>query len=110
MWSSLRMKMFNMDSLIAIGTSAAFIYSVVNFLIYAFSNNSVLGIDGVKIQELYFETAAFLITFVLMGKWLENKAKGQTSDAVSKLMDLQVKTARVLRDGKSIDILLGDVV
>lgn len=109
-WSSLRMKTFNMDSLIAIGTSTAFIYSVVNFLVYAFANNSVLGVGGEKIPELYFETAAFLITFVLMGKWLESKAKGQTSDAVRKLMDLQAKTARVLRDGKSIDIPIGDVI
>ena len=60
--------------------------------------------------ELYFETAAFLITFVLMGKWLESKAKGQTSDAVRKLMDLQAKTARVMRDGKPLDIPIGDVV
>ncbi|MBI2473065.1 copper-translocating P-type ATPase [Candidatus Uhrbacteria bacterium] len=110
MWSSLRMKTFNMDSLIAIGTSAAFIYSVVNFLIYAFANNSVLGINGAKIPELYFETAAFLITFVLLGKWLESKAKGQTSDAVRKLMDLQAKTARVLREGKPIDIPLAEVM
>ena len=110
LWSSLRMKTFNMDSLIAIGTSTAFIYSVVNFLIFAFTNGSFLGIDGEKIPELYFETAAFLITFVLMGKWLESKAKGQTSDAVRKLMDLQAKTARVLRDGKPIDMPIGDVV
>ncbi len=65
---------------------------------------------GEKIPELYFETAAFLITFVLMGKWLESKAKGQTSDAVRKLMDLQAKTARVLRDGKPFDVPIGDVV
>jgi len=110
MWSSLRMKTFNMDSLIAIGTSAAFIYSVVNILIYAFTKNSILGIGGEKIPELYFETAAFLITFVLMGKWLESKAKGQTSDAVRKLMDLQAKTARVMRQGKPIDIPIGEVV
>ena len=110
MWSSLRMKTFNMDSLIAIGTSTAFIYSLVNLIIYAVTNNSVLGIDGAKIPELYFETAAFLITFVLLGKWLESKAKGETSDAVRKLMDLQAKTARVLRDGKTIDIPIGDVL
>lgn len=110
MWSSLRMKMFNMDSLIAIGTSAAFIYSVVNFVFFALTNDSVLGLGGEKIPELYFETAAFLITFVLLGKWLESKAKGETSDAVRKLMDLQAKTARVLRDGKQVDIPIGEVV
>jgi Cu+-exporting ATPase len=110
MWSSLRMRTFNMDSLIAIGTSAAFIYSVVNFLLYAVANRSLLGVGGEKIPELYFETAAFLITFVLMGKWLESRAKGQTSDAVRKLMDLQAKTARVLRGGKPLDIPIGEVV
>lgn len=110
LWSSLRMRTFNMDSLIAIGTSAAFIYSAVNFVVYAVTNNSLLGVDGEKISEMYFETAAFLITFVLMGKWLESKAKGETSDAVRKLMDLQAKTARVLRDGKSFDVPIVEVV
>ena len=110
MWSSLRMKTFNMDSLIAIGTSTAFIYSVVNFVIYAVTNGSFLGVGGEKIPELYFETASFLITFVLLGKWLESKAKGQTSDAVRKLMDMQAKTARVVRDGKTMDIPIGDVI
>ena len=98
-WASLRMKTFNMDSLIAIGTTAAFVYSVVNFMVYAFANGTVLGMNGAKIPELYFETSAFLITFVLLGKWLESKAKGETSEAVKKLMGLQAKTARVLRDG-----------
>ncbi len=110
LWSSLRMKTFNMDSLIAIGTSAAFIYSVINFLVYTMTNNSVLGIGDEKIPELYFETAAFLITFVLLGKWLESKAKGQTSDAVRQLMDLQPKTARVLHDGKPFDVPINDVI
>ena len=110
MWSSLRMRTFNMDSLIAIGTSTAFIYSVVNVFLYAAANGSILGVNGERIPELYFETAAFLITFVLLGKWLESKAKGQTSDAVRKLMDLQAKTARVVREGKTLDIPIGDVI
>ncbi|MEK7094675.1 MAG: heavy metal translocating P-type ATPase [Patescibacteria group bacterium] len=110
MWSSLRMKMFGMDSLIAIGTSAAYFYSAVNFILYAFANGSALGAFGEKIPELYFETAAFLITFVLLGKWLESKAKGETSDAVRKLMDLRAKTARVKRDGAVLDIPVDEVV
>src|SRR3989339_662534 len=97
MWSSLKMKTFNMDSLIAIGTSTAFFYSLVQFLIYAITNQSVIGLNGAKIPELYFETAAFLITFVILGKWLETKAKGKTSDAIKKLMGLQAKTARIVR-------------
>lgn len=109
-WSSLKMKTFNMDSLIAIGTSTAFFYSLSNFLIYAFTNNSVIGLNGAKIADLYFETAAFLITFVLLGKWLEAKAKGKTSDAIKKLMGLQAKTARVIRNGITKDIPIDEVV
>ena len=110
MWSSLRMKTFNMDSLIAIGTTTAYVYSVVNYLFYAIFNNSPIGLDGAKIPELYFETAAFLITFVILGKWLESKAKGRTSEAVKKLMGLQAKTARVLRDGRMFDVPIDEVV
>ena len=65
---------------------------------------------GEKIPELYFETAAFLITFVILGKWLEAQAKGRTSDAIKKLMGLQAKTARVLRNGQTLDIPIDQVV
>ncbi len=109
-WSSLRMKTFNMDSLIAIGTSVAYFYSVVNFIKYFALNNSLIGLNGVKIPDLYFETAAFLITFVILGKYLEAKAKGKTSQAIKKLMGLQAKTARVLRNGVTADILLDQVI
>jgi len=96
MWSSLKMKTFNMDSLIAIGTSTAFFYSLANLF---------LGND-----ELYFETAAFLITFVILGKWLEIRTKGKTSDAIRKLMGLQPKTARIIRNGKMQDIPIDQVI
>ena len=108
-WSSLRMWTFSMDSLIAIGTSAAYVYSVFNFIAFASAHNTVLGLQGAKIPELYFETSAFLITFVLLGKWLETKAKGRTSDAIRKLMGLRAKTARVVRNGKTVDIPVDDV-
>jgi Cu+-exporting ATPase len=115
MWSSLRMKTFNMDSLVAIGTSTAFIYSLVLYIIYVLNNNSLIGLNGAKIPDLYFETAAFLITFVTLGKWLESKAKGRTSDAIKKLMGLQPKTARVLHNGQAMDmpidqVTAGDIV
>lgn len=109
MWSSLKMKTFNMDSLIAIGTSTAFVYSLVNFIIYVVKTGSVIGLSG-KIPELYFETAAFLITFVILGKWLEIRTKGKTGDAIKKLMGLQAKTARVIRNGSTQDIQIEDVV
>jgi len=110
MWSGVKMKTFNMDSLIAIGTSTAFFYSLVYYLIYAISHQSLIGLGGMKIPELYFETAAFLITFVILGKWLEARAKNKTSDAIKKLMGLQAKTARVIRDGKTLDIDINRVV
>lgn len=109
MWSSLKMKTFNMDSLIAIGTSTAYFYSVINYGLYILQNNTLLSINGVKVPNLYFETAAFLITFVLLGKWLEVRAKGKTSDAIKKLMGLSAKTARVVRNGKTFDIAIEEV-
>ncbi|MEK7127593.1 MAG: copper-translocating P-type ATPase [Patescibacteria group bacterium] len=111
-WSALRMKTFNMDSLIAIGTSVAYFYSVINFVNYFATNGSLIGLEGMKIPELYFETAAFLITFVVLGKFLEAKAKGRTSEAIKKLMGLQPKTAR-LADGRDIpidEVKTGDIL
>lgn len=110
MWSALRMRTFNMDSLIAIGTSVAFFYSLFNFLNHYLVNRTVLGLGGGKIPELYFETAAFLITFVILGKWLEAQAKGRTSDAIKKLMGLQAKTARVIRNSETVDIPIDQVM
>lgn len=109
MWSSLKMKTFNMDSLIAIGTSTAFFYSLWQFLSYAISNGSLIGLNGGKIPELYFETAAYLITFVILGKWLETKAKGRTSESIKKLMGLKPKTARVVKEGETLDIPIDEV-
>ena len=110
MWSGFKMRTFGMDSLIAIGTFTAYIYSLINFTIYLYNTGSFIGVGGEKIPELYFETAALLITFVILGKWLENRAKGKTSSAIKKLMGLQAKTARVKRDGVEKDILVEEVV
>nr|WP_277352308.1 copper-translocating P-type ATPase [Caloranaerobacter azorensis] len=91
----------NMDVLVALGTSAAYFYSLYNL------------ISGVK--EYYFEASAVIITLILLGKMLEAIAKGRTSEAIKKLMNLQAKTARVIRDGKELDIpveqvVVGDIV
>lgn len=109
MWSSLRMKTFNMDSLIAIGTTTAYVYSFINYVLFVSASGSLIGLGGAKIPELYFETSAFLITFVLLGKYLEAKAKGRVSDAIRKLMGLQAKSARVIRDGVTRDIPVDEV-
>ncbi len=115
LWSGLKMRSFNMDSLIAIGTSTAYFYSLAQFINYVVTKTSLIAPPGEKIPELYFETAAFLITFVVLGKWLEARAKGRTSEAIKKLMGLAAKTARVLRNGKTQDIpvelvMVGDIV
>ena len=109
-WSSLKMKTFNMDSLIAIGTSTAIFYSLFEFIRYVVTAGSVWAPMGAKIPDLYFEVSVFLITFVLMGKWLEARAKGKTSDAIKKLMGLQAKTARVKRGEALVDIPVDQVV
>src|SRR3990167_5078815 len=109
LWSNLRIRMFGMDALIAIGTSAAYFYSIGNLIYFRSQNNSLIGLDGMKVPEIYFETAAFLITFVTLGKWLEAKAKSRASEAIQKLMGLQAKTARVVRGGKTLDIPIEEV-
>ncbi len=104
-WSSLKMGTFSMDSLIAIGTSTAYFYSLYNFITHLVTEGTVIG----EMHDLYFEVAALLITFVLLGKWLEARAKGATSEAISKLIGLQAKTARVIRGDLSVDIPIEEV-
>ncbi len=99
----------NMDTLIAVGTGAAYIYSLV---ITALILNSVAGYG---MHDLYFETAGLLLMFILFGKYLEAIARGRTSEAIKKLMGLQAKTALVRRNGKEVEIpieevLVGDLV
>jgi Cu+-exporting ATPase len=105
-WISLKVKSANMDTLIAVGTSAAYLFSV-----YAMLFNPSLG--------QYFETSAILITFVMLGRYLEARAKGKTGEAIKKLMELSPKKATVLRTigGKkkeitiSVDeVILGDII
>ncbi len=108
-FAALRMKSFNMDSLIAIGTTVAYIYSVVNYGWYIYTYQTMVGLAGEKIPELYFETAAFLITFVLLGKLLEHQAKGKTSHAIEKLMGLQEKSARLVVGTEYKDVHIDDV-
>jgi len=105
-WAALRMKSFNMDSLVAIGTSVAYLYSLIQLFIYTYSYKTFFGIAGEKIPELYFETAAFLITFVLLGKLLETKAKQRTTDAVQKLIHLKATIAHVITQGQVNDVAI----
>ena len=99
---ALRAKSANMDVLIAMGTSAAYFFSLYNL----FFEPAKMG--GMK--DLYFEASAVIITLILLGKYFEAIAKGRTSEAIKKLMGLQAKTARVIRDGAEKDIPVESVV
>lgn len=95
-YKALRNGSANMDALIAMGSSAAYLYS----LPITFG-----WLDG----HVYFETAAVIITLIKLGKFLEARAKGRTSEAIKKLMGLRAKTARVVRDGIEAEIAVDDV-
>ncbi|TET84978.1 MAG: copper-translocating P-type ATPase, partial [Anaerolineales bacterium] len=101
-YKALRNRSANMDLLIAMGSSAAYFYSLP--VLFGW-------IDG----HLYFETAAVIITLIVLGKFLEARAKGRTSEAIKKLLSLQAKTARVIRDGNELNlpveqVRVGDLV
>ncbi|HEX7057699.1 MAG TPA: heavy metal translocating P-type ATPase [Bacilli bacterium] len=107
-YKALRNKSANMDVLVALGTSAAYFYSLYLTLAWATAGEQ-------ELPDLYFETSAILITLILLGKWFEALAKGRTSEAIQKLMNLQAKTALVWRDGQEIsvpvdEVAIGDVV
>jgi Cu+-exporting ATPase len=93
---SLRNRSANMDVLIAMGSSVAFLYS----LPVTFG-----WLDG----HVYFETAAVIITLIRLGKFLEARAKGHTSEAIKKLIGLRAKTARIVRDGQELDVPVDEV-
>jgi len=101
-YKSIRNKSANMDVLIAMGSSVAYFFSIV--IMFGFLPGHV-----------YFETSAMIITLIRVGKFLESRAKGRTSEAIKKLMSLRAKTARVVRDSKEIEVpsdevLVGDIV
>ncbi|PRR80125.1 Copper-exporting P-type ATPase A [Clostridium liquoris] len=92
----------NMDSLIAIGTSSAFLYGV--FAIYKIFSGEVQYANS-----LYFESAGVILTLITLGKYLETVTKGKTSDAIKKLMGLAPKTATILKENKEIEISIDEV-
>ncbi len=105
--SAFRHHSADMNTLIALGTSAAWIYSTVALL--------VPGIFPEGTAEPFYDVTAVVTALVILGQALEVRAKGQTSQAIRKLLDLQAKTARVLRDGREVeipveDVLVGDIV
>lgn len=94
-WAAVKGGALTMDVLVVMGTSVAYFYSIYNWLIGS--------------HNLYFETSAWLITFILLGKLLEEVAKGRTSEALQKLIGLQPSVAHVQQDGKFVDVPLEEV-
>ncbi len=102
-WKALKNRTTNMDTLIAMGSLAAFIYSVAVLIAI------VLGVQDQVGDHVYFETAAVIVTLITLGKLLEARAKGKTSEAIKKLMGLAPKTALLLRDGQEVEVSIDDV-
>lgn len=102
--SALKHRTANMDTLVAIGTTVAYVYSVVVTIM----PEIVMGI-GIEAMP-YFDTGAVIIGLILLGRYFEARAKAGTSEAIKKLIGLQAKTARVLRDGKEIDLPINEVI
>ena len=108
-WKAFKRRVATMDTLVALGTSTAFIYS----LFPTFSPGFLVA-QGLK-PDVYYEASSVIITLVLLGKLLESRAKRQTGEAIRSLIGLQAKTARLIRNGQEIDILIesvqiGDVI
>jgi Cu+-exporting ATPase len=102
-WGALKHRTTDMNTLIAVGTSAAYIYSVIAVLFPTVFPSSVTA-------HVYFDTSSAIITLILLGRYLEARAKGQTSEAIKKLIGLQPKTAIVIRDGQEKQISIEEVL
>ena len=100
-WKAMTIHNANMDTLIALGTGTAWVYSMVVVLFAGWLPDNV--------QHVYFEAAAIIIALINLGSALESKARGKTSEAIKRLIGLQPKTARVLRDGQEIDVPIEQV-
>ncbi len=108
-WGAFRHRNADMNTLIAVGTSAAYLYSIAAILFPSFFRSG--GME----PKVYFDTSVVIITLILLGRVLEARAKGQTSEAIKRLVGLQPKTARVIRNGNEVDVpvqnvLVGDLV
>ncbi|HEY9831630.1 MAG TPA: heavy metal translocating P-type ATPase [Stenomitos sp.] len=103
-WKAVKRHTATMDTLVAIGTGAAYLYSLFPTFFAEYFTSRGLPAD------VYYEAATFIITLILLGRLLENRAKGQTSEAIRSLVGLQAKTARIIRQGREVDIPLAEVV
>jgi len=97
-WGALRHGAADMNTLIAVGTSAAYLYSAAVVLFPHFFSSAGMG------HGLYFDTSSMIIALILMGRFLESRARGQTSEAIKKLIGLRPNTATAVRDGKEVEV------
>ena len=102
-WKALKRHAATMDTLIALGTSAAYFYSVFATVFPEFFEAQHLA------AHTYYETAVIVTTLILLGRLFENRARGQTSEAIRQLIGLQARTARVIRNGQEVDVPLQEV-
>ena len=112
-WAAFRHRAADMNTLIAIGTGAAYLYSVVATIAphwFAGATGNTMSDMASTEAPVYFEAAAVIIALIVLGRLLESRAKGRTSDAIRKLMGLQAKTARVVRNGREVDIAVEEVL
>ena len=106
-WAALRHRAADMNTLIAVGTSAAYLYSVAAILFPSFFEAA--GLAGEEGVPLYFDTSTAIITLILLGRFLEARARVHTSDAIRRLIGLAPRTARVIRDSAEVDVPLAEV-
>jgi Cu+-exporting ATPase len=108
-WKAFKRHGATMDTLVALGTGTAYIYSLFATVFPGFFTAQGL------MPDVYYEAAVVIIALILLGRSLENRAKGQTSEAIRKLIGLQARTARLIRNGREVDVpiaevMIGDVV
>ncbi|HVG39713.1 MAG TPA: heavy metal translocating P-type ATPase [Pyrinomonadaceae bacterium] len=114
-WAAFRHRAADMNTLIAVGTGAAYLYSVAatiapHLFIRAAGAGRIAGMTSAPMAPVYFEAASVIIALILLGRMLEARAKGRTGDAIRRLIGLQAKTARVVRGGRETDVPVEEVV
>lgn len=109
-WAAFRHRAADMNTLIAVGTGAAYIYSVFATAFPTFFVNGEHAAHVGEMVPVYYEAASVIIALILLGSMLEARAKGRTGDAIKKLIGLQPRIARVVRDGAELEIATGDVI
>jgi len=113
-WSAAKLRTSNMNTLVAIGTSTAYFYSLAITVLRPLFEDSLAfsgaDVGGSHSTGTYFDVSAAIIGLILLGRWLEARARGRTSDAIKKLMSMQPSTAMVVKDGVTVKVEIADVV